>query len=279
MGDICQLFGYTRQAHYKRQKQQKKKVLEQAIVLKQVETIRNKMPRIGTIKLYDMLQPCLREHRIKMGRDKLYDLLSCHGLLIRRKRRRKPITTDSNHPFYRYENLVRYVQVTRPNQVWVSDITYIRLTSGFCYLNLVTDACSRKIVGYCLYKDLSSEGTLSALQMALQQNPRRREEQLIHHSDRGIQYCCGGYTALLRKHHIAISMTQNGDPYENALAERVNGILKQEFNLNNTYPSLQSAQQTVDQSIKYYNELRPHLSLQLRTPLQVHQNNTPYEQN
>ena len=271
VGQICQLFGYTRQAHYKQQKREKERVLEQAIVLKLVEDIRSKMPRIGTIKLYSMLQLPMEEHGIKMGRDKLYDLLSYYGLLIRRKRRRKAITTDSNHPFYRYDNLVKHLQVSRPNQVWVSDITYIRLSRGFCYLNLVTDACSRKIVGHCLYKDLSSEGTLKALQMALQHNPRHRQEQLIHHSDRGIQYCCGEYIKLLTSHHIAISMTKNGDPYENALAERVNGILKEEFKLNHTYPSLQSAQQAVSQAIKYYNELRPHLSLQLKTPVQVHQ--------
>lgn len=270
VGQICQLFGYTRQAHYKQQKQEKERVLEQAIVLKLVEDIRLTMPRLGTIKLYHMLQSPMNEHGIKMGRDKLYDLLSYYGLLIRRKRRRKAITTDSDHPFYKYENLVKHVQVIRPNQVWVSDITYIRLTKGFCYLNLVTDACSRKIVGYCLYKDLSSEGTLKALQMALGHNPRNRAETLIHHSDRGIQYCCGEYIKLLNTHHIAISMTKNGDPYENALAERVNGILKGEFKLDNTYPSRQTAQQAVNHAIKYYNEMRPHLSLNLRTPAQVH---------
>lgn len=245
--------------------------MQQAIVLKLVEQIREKMPRLGVIKLYYLLQKPLEEHGIKMGRDKLYDLLNYYGLLIRKKRRRKPITTDSDHPFYKYKNLIKGMQINRPDLVWVSDITYIRLTHGFCYLSLITDAFSRRIVGYFLNKDLGREGTMNALRMALSGSTRKRSSMLIHHSDRGLQYCCGEYIALLNHHNIGISMTQNGDPYENAIAERVNGILKDEFNLANTFKSMQETQLLLDQAIKNYNEQRPHFSLNLLTPNQVHQ--------
>ena len=245
--------------------------MQQAIVLKLVEQIREKIPGIGVIKLYHMLREPMEAHGIKMGRDKLYDLLSYFGLLIRKKRRRQPITTDSNHPFYKYKNLIKSMPITRPNLVWVSDITYIRLIHGFCYLNLITDAFSRKIVGYFLNKNLSSEGTIIALRMALSECKRNSTTMLIHHSDRGLQYCCKEYIKILNDHHVGISMTQNGDPYENAIAERVNGILKHQFNLGNTFKSMNEVQLTLDQAIKNYNELRPHLSLNLLTPVQVHQ--------
>lgn len=246
-------------------------VMQQAIVLKLIEEIRVNMPRVGTIKLYDMLKESMRQHGIKMGRDKLYDLLNHYGLLIRRKRRRAPLTTDSDHPFFKYNNLIKDLRVTYVNQVWVSDITYLRLTSGFCYLSLVTDVFSRRIVGYFLSKDLASEGTINALKMALYNCPRKRSQMLIHHSDRGLQYCCHQYTRLLNHHSIAISMTRNGDPYENAIAERVNGILKEEFGLSSAFKSLKEAQVAVDHAVKFYNEKRPHFSLALQTPLQVYQ--------
>ena len=229
------------------------------------------MPRLGVIKLYHLLQKPLAAHGIKMGRDKLYDLLNYYGLLIRKKRRRTPITTDSGHPFYKYRNMVKDLKIDHADHVWVSDITYIRLTHGFCYLSLVTDAFSRRIVGYYLNKDLGSQGTINALRMALSGSVRKKSSLLIHHSDRGLQYCCAEYVGLLTDHCIDISMTQNGDPYENALAERVNGILKDEFNLGNTFKSIQDAQLTLDEAIRNYNELRPHFSLNLLTPNEVYQ--------
>ena len=244
--------------------------MQQAVVLKLVEDIRKDLPRVGVIKLHYMLESPLAEHSIKMGRDKLYDLLNYFGMLIRKKRRRNPITTDSGHPFYKYKNLIKDMLIDRPNLVWVSDITYIRLVQGFCYLNLVTDACSRKIVGYFLNKGLGSEGTVKALKMALAGCTRTKNAMLIHHSDRGLQYYCGEYTGLLNDNNVAISMTQNGDPYENALAERVNGILKDEFNLGSTFKSISEAQTILDMAIKNYNELRPHFSLKLLTPATVH---------
>ena len=273
MLQICKLFGYSRQAHYKGQKKAAMLVMQQEIILKLVEEIRSKMPRIGVIKLYHLLQRPMAQHGIKMGRDKLYDLMNYYGLLIRRKPRRRPITTDSNHPFFKYKNLIKEIQVHRPNLIWVSDITYIRLVSGFCYLSLVTDVFSRKIVGYFLNKDLGSYGTIKALKMAVTNCNRKPNDLLIHHSDRGLQYCCAEYIALLSHHRISISMTQNGDPYENAIAERVNGILKEEFNLGNTFKSMQEAQATLDHAIENYNDQRPHFSLNLLTPKQVYQNN------
>lgn len=270
MEQICELFGLSRQAYYKNNKSQTALVMQQAVVLRLVEEIRKELPRVGVIKLYYLLQGAMAAHGIKMGRDKLYDLLNYYGLLIRKRRRRNPITTDSNHPFYRYKNLIKDMPVDRPDLVWVSDITYIRLTNGFCYLSLVTDAYSRKIVGYFLNHNLQSEGTIKALQMALAGCRRIKDQLLIHHSDRGLQYCCREYTDMLNDHRIAISMTQNGDPYENAIAERVNGILKDEFNLNNTFKSMSEAREVLDKAIKNYNSLRPHFSLNFLTPMQAH---------
>lgn len=269
--DICNLFGYSRQAHYKYHKREKMLHMQGAIVLQLVEEIRTELPGIGTKKLHHLLQHPLQQHHIKIGRDKLFDLLADHGMLIRRKKRRKPITTNSSHPFFKYSNLVKGLVLTRANQVWVSDITYIHIADGYGYLSLITDAFSRKILGYHLHDDLSSEGAVKALQMALCNCDRNTRDDLIHHSDRGIQYCCYEYTGILKQHFVGISMTQNGDPYENALAERINGILKTEFNLHITYRSLQHASDAVAKAIKNYNELRPHLSLQLQTPQSVHQ--------
>jgi len=244
--------------------------LQAAIVLKLVEQIRQEMPKLGTKKVYHMLKEPLKEHGIKMGRDKLFTLFADYELLIRRKKR-KPITTDSDHPFFKYGNLVRGFTVTRINQVWVADITYLHLQNGFGYLSLITDIFSRKIIGYQLYHNLSAVGPLKALQMAIDGAELSQSEYLIHHSDRGLQYCCSDYITLLRDHFIAISMTQNGDPYENAIAERINGILKSEFGLYATFKSMYEASVAVEFAIKNYNNLRPHMSLKLETPDSVHQ--------
>lgn len=229
------------------------------------------MPRIGTRKLHYLLSAVLEQHDISIGRDKLFDLLAGYGLLVRRRKRRKALTTDSNHPFRKYPNLVRGLQVVRPCQLWVSDITYIGLAAGFCYLSLVTDAHSRKIVGYSLQPDLKKEGPLSALRMALSTLEGQPKDTLIHHSDRGMQYCCADYTTLLQCNDISISMTEKGDPYENAIAERVNGILKDEFLLDRTFNTLEQAAFVVADSIYTYNKLRPHASCNYLTPEEAHQ--------
>lgn len=233
--------------------------------------VREKIPSLGVIKLHWVLGDTLRDHGIKMGRDKLYRLLGDYGLLITKRSRRRPITTNSNHPFYKYKNLVKEMTLIRPNQLWVSDITYLKVSGQFCYLSLITDAFSRKIVGYHLAVNLKTDGPLKALKMALSTyRPGTEGQRLIHHSDRGLQYCCGDYIKTLNSHDIQISMTQNGDPYENALAERMNGILKYDFNLRKTFKTQEGLRLAVDRAVGYYNSLRPHLSLKMSTPDRVH---------
>jgi putative transposase len=218
-----------------------------------------------------LLTPKLQEHKIKVGRDKLFDILERYGLLIRH-RKRKAITTNSNHPYYKYNNLIQQLILRSKNQLWVSDITYISLKECFAYLSLITDAFSRKIVGYCLWPTLAAQGCINALDMALEQIGRSAQlEQLIHHSDRGVQYCCGDYVQQLKAHSIQISMSYNGDPYQNAIAERVNGILKAEFGLNKMFESLEKANETVHSAVELYNSKRPHNSLNYLTPNQAHQ--------
>lgn len=229
------------------------------------------MPRIGTRKLHYMLTDTLQKHNISIGRNSLFDLLAEYGLLVRRRKRKRTNTTNSNHPFRKYPNLIRGMEVLRPNSLWVSDITYISLREGFCYLSLVTDAYSRKIVGYCLYPTLKKEGSLYALQMGLRSLADKPDTALIHHSDRGLQYCCSAYTSLLESKKMGISMTEKGDPYENAIAERVNGILKDEFALDSDFDTFEQAQNAVDRAVTIYNEQRPHGSCDNLTPEQAHQ--------
>jgi putative transposase len=268
MSFVCRLFGKTRQGWYKQQTHLDNTVLREAIVIKHVQELRKQMPRIGTRKLQHLLTPLLEQHKINLGRDKLFDILAEYGLLVRRRKRKKVFTTDSNHPFKKYSNLIKGMKVTESGCLWVSDITYIALREKFCYLSLVTDAYSRRIMGYCLWPSLKKEGPLNALAMAL--SGRDRGQQLIHHSDRGLQYCCSDYISKLNKAHIAISMTEKGDPYENALAERVNGILKTEFGLGDKFDSFQQAYAKVAHIIDVYNNLRPHASINYLTPMQAH---------
>ncbi|WP_429265339.1 IS3 family transposase [Mucilaginibacter sp. 3215] len=215
---------------------------------------------LGTRKLLHMLIPEMEKHEIKMGRDLLYDLLRFHGLLIRR-RRRMVKTTDSHHWLRKYPNLIAHLSLSAPEQLWVSDITYIRTLEGFSYLSLITDVYSRKIVGYALHPSLEAVGCIAALEMAVDSRTRIPPFILIHHSDRGIQYCSQNYTALLNEDRIAISMTQSGSPYENALAERVNGIIKNEFFPKKVYQNHKEAKKSISVIIGNYNEQRPHASL------------------
>lgn len=228
------------------------------------------MPRLGTRKLYYLLSETLLKHSINIGRDKLFDLLAEYGLLIRRRKRKRINTTDSNHPFRKYPNLIRELTVLRPNHLWVSDITYISLVDSFCYLSLVTDAYSRKIVGYCLHPNLKKEGPLQALSMALEAWTASETEPLLHHSDRGLQYCCTDYIEMLKDKNIGISMTEKGDPYENAIAERVNGILKTEFSLDKDFEHIAAASLATITAVAIYNNQRPHSSCDYLTPEQAH---------
>ncbi|MDR6567505.1 UNVERIFIED_ORG: transposase InsO family protein [Chitinophaga ginsengisegetis] len=227
------------------------------------------MPRLGTRKLYHLLQQHLAPHHVHVGRDHLFDLLAAHHMLVR-QRKRKVTTTDSHHWMHKYTNLAAGLTLERPEQLWVSDITYIRLTNEFGYLSLITDAYSRKIVGFDFRLDLSAQGCLNALTMALSQRntPWR---QLMHHSDRGSQYCCKEYVDLLTDNKITISMTENGSPYENALAERVNGIIKAEFNLYCRMNGFEQMKEIINKTITAYNSARPHGSCDFLTPLQAHE--------
>ena len=265
---ICRLFGKTRHALYDHQWREHDRTVEDDIILQMVRHIRESLPRIGTRKLIPLLLQQLSPQQMKIGRDYLFNLLQQHHLLIRR-RKRKAHTTNSKHWMRKYSNLIKFLVITRPEQVWVSDITYIRMVNQWAYLSLVTDAYSRKIMGFGFSIDLSVRGCLQALEMAFS-NRSYPQLALIHHSDRGTQYCCKEYVDILTLHHVAISMTEQGDPRENALAERVNGIIKEEFNLHNSQDSFEQTYQRIAKSIAAYNLLRPHNSCDNLTPQQAH---------
>lgn len=261
---LCGIARISRQAYYKHQSNKQQWLLKEEILIELVQEIRRKMPMIGCRKLYRMLKCDLESMGIKFGRDTVFEILRRKGLLIRPKKRYVK-TTNSFHHFKKYSNLIKDKVIRRSNEVFVSDITYIRLRGGFCYLFLITDLYSRKIVGYDLSVSLGVEGALRALKMALR-GTTGNSDGLIHHSDRGIQYCCWDYTGLLKQRGIEISMGEAGNPYDNAVAERVNGILKIEFMLDSIFESAGRAKQAVKEAINTYNTLRPHLSLGYLTP-------------
>ena len=263
----CKLFGKSRQAFYGQNKQENDHGLQDVLVLKLVAEIRQQLPRCGVDKLYFMLQPKFIMHGIKLGRDGLYRLIGNHGLLIR-YRSKRPYTTNSRHHYKKYPNLIKDMTLTGAGQLWVSDITYIRKISGFSYLSIITDAYSHKIVGYKLHPTLHSIGAVEALLLATTNN--KRSDTLIHHSDRGIQYCCNEYVRMIEHFGIQLSMTEKGDPYENAIAERVNGILKHEHGLKATFVNEAQAKQAVDEAVKKYNEIRIHDSVGRLTPSIAH---------
>jgi len=267
IGPLCRLFGRSRHAYYDALWRKESSLVKEDIILQEVIDIRKQLPRLGTRKLRHILAKRLLSHNITIGRDYLFDLLSDHRLLVR-QRRRKAVTTDSRHWMKKYGNLIKGMEITRPEQVWVSDITYIRMADQWGYLSLITDACSRKIMGYGFRMDLTAQGCMDALQMAL--DNRVHQGPLIHHSDRGSQYCSSQYVELLLKSKTAISMAENGDPYENAIAERVNGIIKTEFDLHSSVLGFEKTQKYISKSIDNYNGLRPHASCDYLTPNQAH---------
>jgi transposase InsO family protein len=267
LAQLCSLLGFSRQAYYQGNRESEKHILGADLVVQEVSRIRKAQKRVGTRKLLKMMDTFLEHHAIGIGRDTLFDLLRENGLLIRKRRRSKPLTTWSRHWFKKHPNLIEGFIPTSPNQLWVSDITYIVIGDDFAYLSLITDAYSRKIVGFYLCKDLSAKGCINALKMAFKNNPNHA--RLIHHSDRGSQYCCADYVHLLEKNHARISMTQSGDPLENAIAERVNGILKEEL-LESNYTAFEEAQKSVATAIVTYNYQRLHLSIDMLTPAQAH---------
>jgi putative transposase len=255
------MFDRSRQALHKRQQAYVRRCIQDNLILSEVRMIRRSQPRVGGRKLHK----ALNGKSLKIGRDRLFDLLREANMLIR-MRKRHVRTTNSQHRYRKYSNLIKALEITRPNQVFVADITYIDTVEGFCYLSLLTDVYSRKIVGYALSRSLAIEGCQRALRMALR--GVREPENLIHHSDRGVQYCSGGYVSMLKNKRVQISMTEEDHICENALAERVNGILKTEFMLGEKLGSFEIARALVRQAIKVYNEQRLHTSLDYQTPEQ-----------
>jgi transposase InsO family protein len=263
---LCLLSGYTRQAYYKRRQREEKEPLQEELIIQKLIGYREIQPRIGGRKLFFLIGPFLKEHAINMGRDAFFRMLGKYGMLNKRHRC-KPRTTDSNHWMKKHPNLIKEFVPTKADQLWVSDITYLELCDRDAFLSLVTDAYSRKIVGFHVSNSLKADGCVKALQMAV--GGRNKIEGLIHHSDRGSQYCCGDYVDILKACEINISMTQSGNPRDNAIAERVNGVLKMEL-LEPVFTDLDAARSGVTKAINTYNYLRPHSSISMLTPALAH---------
>lgn len=234
---------------------------------------RKQLPRIGTRKVYYLIKEDLREQGLKFGRDKLFELMRLYGLQIK-PRRRYTQTTMSKHWLRKWPNLIKSKRVHHQDEVWVSDITYIKTGEGNCYLNMITDAYSRKIMGYAVEDNMETESMIEALKMAVTHriNPLI---STIHHSDRGMQYCSKEYALMTAKNNIELSMTENGDPYENALAERMNRTIKEEFGMDRKMKNKEQVKKLVEESIFLYNQKRPHLALQMKTPDQVYNKKIP----
>ncbi len=264
---LCSKVGMSRQNFYKSREVRQRNKVNELLVKQLVQTERAIQPRIGGLKLHSLLRPELDEAGTGMGRDRFFEVLGNQGLLLE-PLPKAPRTTNSHHRLPVFTNLIKNIEPTRTNQVWVSDITYIRTREEFVYLSLITDKYSRKIVGYHLAKTLEAQDTLKALDMALRQKPA--DANPIHHSDRGNQYCSHVYVERLNEHHLPISMTEKNHCAENSMAERMNGILKQEYFLKHEFQSFKQACQAVKEAIYLYNIRRPHRSLKLRTPDQVH---------
>ncbi len=272
---LCDALGISRQAYYQRIEAMQRERYQLEIVLELVAEQRKLMPRVGGKKLYSLLKRDFEVLEYKLGRDRLFDVLRDNDLLIKR-RKSYTKTTNSFHHYYVYKNLILDLAVTRINQVFVADITYLRVGDGFMYLHLVTDLYSRRIVGWCLSETLDAAGSVLALKMALSEVSVAELDKLIHHSDRGVQYCCKEYTGVLLENKISISMAEIGNPYENAVAERVNGILKDEFYLDQRFLNQHSTLRATQQAIKVYNDIRPHLSLKMKRPSEVYFENTHF---
>ena len=268
---VCRLFGLTRQAYYQHFINLEDTTIEHDLIIKEVLEIRRHHRAMGTRKLYEKLQLFMLQHQIKMGRDGLFDLLSQHQLLVK-KRKRKISTTMSYHRFHKYPNLIKAFVPTAPNQLWVSDITYWKLQEKHAYISFITDAYSHKIVGYQVAETLEAIESIQALQMAFSASEwaECHLPTLTHHSDRGVQYCSHDYVNLLKEKQINISMTQKGDPLENAIAERINGIIKGEYLENYDITNIVDAKALLKDVVALYNNERPHMSIGNLTPNQVH---------
>jgi putative transposase len=264
---LCRQLGFSKQAYYKGLAEKANSDLNREAIRHQVLALKSAMPQIGGRKVHYLLKKRqIEENWHNIGRDSLFRLLREEDLLVKRKRRYVK-TTDSRHWMRRFPNLIKELDICRPEQVWVADITYITLEEGFCFLHLVTDAYSKRVMGYHVSNDMSAASTATALKMAI--SARRYKGPLIHHSDRGLQYQSNLYVEILNKSDILISTTQDSSPYDNAIAERINGILKHEFEIENLEDQIM-ATRLVKEAVSTYNQLRPHLSNHMLTPNQMH---------
>jgi len=264
---LCKELKLSRQAYYKGRHVRRGREINEDAVVKLVKRERAIQPRLGVRKLLVRMREDMASLGVSIGRDRMFELLRLQGLLIVRRRSRAR-TTDSRHGFRAYSNQYRDLKLSAPHQAWVSDLTYVRTNEGFMYLSLIQDAYSRRIVGYAAEETLAATGSICALDMALGQLPAAA--RVMHHSDRGIQYCCGEYVRRLEARGITISMTEEDHCYENAQAERLNGILKQEYGLGETFRTKAQMRAAVKEAVWLYNTRRPHVSLGYRTPEEIH---------
>jgi transposase InsO family protein len=269
---MCSLFGYSKQAYYKQIKHNSDTTVKEEVIVGLIQQKRQIWKRGSGRNLHQCLKQDLAKHQIKIGRDKFFDVLRENHLLIKSKRIRTK-TTCSYHHFNRYANLIKGAELTRSNQIWVSDITYLWLKpqDKFCYLSVITDLYSRKIVGHCVHESLSVKGCMDALKIALSAR-KDKTLPLIHHSDRGVQYCCNEYVTMLQKHEVQISMTQTGDPLENAVAERIHKTIKEEFTDERqiSFSNIGKAKMEIQKFVAFYNQKRPHRSIEWLTPNAAH---------
>lgn len=265
---VCRRLRMSRQNFYFRRKERERRGVDEDLVVALVQRERQLQTRLGTRKLRVVLQKDLEEAGVTIGRDRLFEVLRQRELLVPPRVAEFPRTTNSHHYLPVFTNRIKDLEVQRPNQVWVADITYLRTEAGFLYLALLTDKASRKIVGYHCGDSLESEGCLRALEKALGDLPEGARP--IHHSDRGSQYCCHRYVDRLQKRGLGISMTEVDHCAENALAERMNGILKSEYGLGREFRTKADAHLAVDQAVHLYNTRRPHTALKFRVPAEVH---------
>jgi len=271
IGTLAGLFGYSRQSFYNGVKENEfaENAIEPLIVEK-AKDYRKDNPGLGCAKLYLIIKQLFDSTGCMPERDAFIELLRQNGLMVQIKRRRHYKTTDSSHHYHKYENLIKEIVPSRPNEIWGSDITYVETEEGVCYLSLITDAYSHMIGGWAVGPTLETVYPLEALRMALSTIDDETASMLIHHSDRGCQYCSQAYVQELKKHNVSISMTQSGDPLENAVAERANGILKTEWLYKMTIPTREKCRQELERIILFYNTERPHMSIGMQTPVEAH---------
>jgi putative transposase len=265
---VCNTLDYSRQGYYKQNRAINRKNQITEKITKLVNSNRKLLPRVGTRKIYKLIKPEMDISNIKCGRDKLFEIMRSKGLLVK-PRRRYIKTTLSKHWMRKYPNLIKQMDIKSPEQVWVSDITYIKTEEGNCYLSMITDAFSRKIMGYNVSDSMETSQSIKALKMAIK-NRHYLSNKVIHHSDRGLQYCSKEYVKLAAENNIQMSMTEQSDPYENALAERMNRTIKEEFCLDSVLKNKEQVYKVLDEAVSLYNDFRPHQALLYLTPNNVH---------